>query len=141
QACRLYLAQKTATGVGWLYALREPQISIAIEAIHRRPAHPWTLDELARLAVMSRSTFARRFRERVGDTPIAYLARWRMLLATRRLIDSRDTLSEIALSLGYDSENAFNTAFKRIMGCSPRRYSQVEPALTGTCSATIRMRL
>lgn len=123
QAFRFYLAQRTAIGTGWLFALKEPQISIAIEAMHQRPAHRWTLDELARLAGLSRSVFARRFRERVGDTPIAYLTRWRMLLATERLTSTRDTLSQIAASLGYESENAFNTAFKRTMGSSPRRYA------------------
>lgn len=125
QAFRFYLAQKTAAGIGWLHGLKDPQVSVAIEAMHRRPSHQWTLDELARLVGLSRSSFARRFRERVGDTPIAYLARWRMLLATKQLTQSQQTLAQIALSLGYESENAFNTAFKRIMGCAPRRYSKL----------------
>ena len=125
QAFRFYLAEKTVAGIGWLHGLKDPQVNVAIEAMHRHPSHKWTLDELARLVGLSRSSFARRFRERVGDTPIAYLARWRMLLATKQLTQSRQTLAQIALSLGYESENAFNTAFKRIMGCAPRRYSKL----------------
>jgi len=78
------------------------------------------------LAGMSRSVFAQRFREAVGETPIAYLTRWRMLLAAEQLARGRDSLAETAASLGYESENAFNTAFKRIMGCSPRRYVRLQ---------------
>ena len=73
---------------------------------------------------MSRSTFAERFRERIGETPIAYLTRWRMILAGEKLINGRDTLARIAMSLGYESEHAFNTAFKRVMGRSPRQYAR-----------------
>ncbi|XXU97581.1 helix-turn-helix transcriptional regulator [Sorangium sp. So ce1153] len=90
----------------------------------RDPAFPWTLQALAARAGMSRSIFAERFRERVGETPIAYLTRWRMMLAGEKLIRGRDTLARIAGSLGYDSEHAFNTAFKRVMGVSPRRYAR-----------------
>jgi AraC-like DNA-binding protein len=73
---------------------------------------------------MSRSTFADRFRARVGETPIAYLTRWRMMLAAGKLVHGGDTLARIAGSLGYESEHAFNTAFKRVMGISPRRYAR-----------------
>ena len=73
---------------------------------------------------MSRSTFAERFRQRAGETPIAYLTRWRMMLAGEKLSQGRDTLAQIAASLGYESEHAFNTAFKRVMGISPGRYAR-----------------
>lgn len=73
---------------------------------------------------MSRSVFAQRFRQKVGETPIAYLTRWRMMLASERLAIDRAELSQTAQSLGYNSENAFNTAFKRVMGTSPRRYAR-----------------
>ena len=72
---------------------------------------------------MSRSTFAERFRARAGETSIAYLARWRMMLAAERLQHGDDTIARIAGSLGYESEHAFNTAFKRIMGMPLRRYA------------------
>jgi AraC-like DNA-binding protein len=82
------------------------------------------LQALADLAGMSRSTFALRFKETVGKSPMEYLTRWRMLLAGDRLTNSRDSISTIALSLGYESESAFSTAFKRIMGGSPRQYGR-----------------
>jgi AraC-like DNA-binding protein len=122
QALRLYLSTRRPEGVGWFFALADTHLSLALGAIHGEPGRHWTLDGLARSAGMSRSVFAQRFRETVGETPIAYLARWRMFLAADRLSQGRDSLAETATSLGYESESAFNTAFKRIMGCSPRRY-------------------
>ncbi len=71
---------------------------------------------------MSRSTFAQKFKEMAGETPMEYLARWRMLLAGDKLENSGESVSAIALSLGYESESAFSTAFKRVMGCTPRQY-------------------
>jgi AraC-like DNA-binding protein len=122
QALRLYLAEGLRGGVGWLFALADKQMSAAISAMHDDPAHRWTLQELAGRAYMSRSTFALKFKARVGATPMAYLTRLRMLLAGDRLANSGDPVSVIALSLGYESESAFSTAFKRVMGYSPRQY-------------------
>jgi AraC-like DNA-binding protein len=82
------------------------------------------LQELAERVGMSRSTFALKFKETVGASPMEYLTRWRMLLAGDRLANTSDPISVIALSLGYESESAFSTAFKRVMGCSPRQYSR-----------------
>lgn len=124
QALRLYVSERSHDDIGWLAALTDPQMSIAIAAIHNDPAFPWTLQELARRAGMSRSAFAQRFRDKVGETPIGYLTRWRMMLAGERLIHGRDTIARVAVSLGYASEHAFNTAFRRTMGCSPRRYAR-----------------
>ena len=73
---------------------------------------------------MSRSTFALRFKQTVGASPMEYLTRWRMLLAGDKLVNSGDPISIIALSLGYESDSAFSTAFKRVMGSSPRQYSR-----------------
>ena len=92
--------------------------------MHADPSHRWTLQELAQHAGMSRSVFAQRFRETVGETPLEYLTRWRMLVAGDRLINSRDALAETAFSVGYESESAFSTAFKRVMGVSPRQYGR-----------------
>jgi AraC-like DNA-binding protein len=124
QALRLHLAEGLTGGVGWLFALADKQMSAAIDSIHDDPAHHWTLQELAQRAGMSRSTFALKFKETVGKSPMEYLTRWRMLLAGDRLANSSDPISVIALSLGYESESAFSTAFKRVMGCSPRQYSR-----------------
>jgi AraC-like DNA-binding protein len=87
---------------------------------------------LAERAGMSRSTFALKFRETAGETPMAYLTRWRMLLAGDRLESSGNPISVIALSLGYESESAFSTAFKRVMGSAPRQYGRDRtPSLRG----------
>jgi len=124
QALRLHMAEGLKGGVGWLFALADRQMGAAIGAIHEDPAHRWTLQELAAHAGMSRSSFAQRFRETVGTPAMDYLTRWRMLLASDRLETSADPISVIAPSLGYESESAFSTAFKRIMGCSPRQYGR-----------------
>jgi AraC-like DNA-binding protein len=123
QALRLHIAEGTRGGVGWLFALADKQMSAAINGMHDDPAHRWTIQSLAERAGMSRSTFALKFKETVGASPMEYLTRWRMLLAGGRLENSSDPISVIALSLGYESESAFSTAFKRVMGCSPRQYS------------------
>ncbi len=124
QALRLHLADGARGGVGWLFALADPQMSAAITCMHGDPARHWTLQELAGRVGMSRSIFALKFKETVGKTPMEYLTRWRMLLAGDRLNDSNDSISVIASSLGYESESAFGKAFKRVMGCSPRQYSR-----------------
>ncbi len=97
-------------------------MNAAITAMHNDPVHRWTLQTLAQFAGMSRSIFALKFKETVGLSPMEYLTRWRMLLAGDRLKSSDDPISAIAVSLGYESESAFRKAFKRVLGCSPRRY-------------------
>jgi AraC-like DNA-binding protein len=121
QALRLVLAEEGG-GVGWLYALADPQIGGAIGALHAEPAQRWTLERLAQHVGMSRSTLALKFKQTVGSSPMEYLTRWRMLLAGDRLVHSNQPVSTIAQSLGYESDSAFSTAFKRVMGCSPRQY-------------------
>lgn len=122
QALRLHMAEGSRAGVGWLFALADKQMRAAIYAMHENPARRWTLQTLAEVSAMSRSTFALRFKETVGESAMEYLTRWRMLLAGDRLTNSRDSVFTIAPSVGYESESAFSTAFKRVMGCSPRQY-------------------
>jgi AraC-like DNA-binding protein len=124
QALRLHLAEGLSGGVGWLFALADKQMSVAMSAMHDDPAHRWTIQELAERAGMSRSIFALKFKKTVGEPPMEYLTRWRMLLAADRLVNSSEPISVISLSLGYESESAFSTAFKRVMGCSPRQYGR-----------------
>jgi AraC-like DNA-binding protein len=100
------------------------QMAAAITAMHDDPAHRWTLAALAERAGMSRTVFTLKFKQTVGTSPMEYLTRWRMLLAGDRLANSTDPISVIAPSLGYESESAFSTAFKRVMGCSPRQHSR-----------------
>ncbi len=124
QALRIHLAEGMEGGVGWLFALADKQMGAAIGAIHADPAHRWTLQGLAGRAGMSRSSFAERFKAMVGSAPMEYLTRWRMLLAGDRLANTGEPVSVIARSLGYESESAFSTAFKRVMGRSPRQYGR-----------------
>jgi AraC-like DNA-binding protein len=134
QALRLHLTDGSNAGPGWLSALSDKHISIAIVSIHNDPGHRWTLHLLAERVGMSRSVFALRFRQTVGATPMEYLTRWRMLLAANRLKNSSDCLSAIAESLGYESESAFGKAFRRVMGCSPRQYTRS----TTPCSIAVK---
>ncbi|HEX3917882.1 MAG TPA: AraC family transcriptional regulator [Caulobacteraceae bacterium] len=127
QALRAHLAERPKGGVGWLFALADRQMGAAISAMHADPAQRWTLQALAERAGMSRSSFAARFKETVGASPMDYLTRWRMLLAAERLAVASEPVSAIALSLGYESESAFSTAFKRVMGASPRRHARSQP--------------
>jgi AraC-like DNA-binding protein len=135
QALRLHLADASSAGTGWLSALADKHMSIAIASMHNDPGYPWTLHSLAERVGMSRSVFALRFRETVRATPMEYLTRWRMVLAADRLKDSSDGLSSIAKSLGYESESAFGKAFRRVMGCSPRQYPRRSSAL---CAMPLR---
>jgi AraC-like DNA-binding protein len=129
QVLRLHLQAQQTAGLGWFQALADRQLSRVVGAMHGDPAHRWTLQELARTAGMSRSTFAERFKRLVGSSPMDYLTRWRMLVAGDRLRHSADSISSIALGIGYQSESAFSTAFKRAMACSPRQFRrQVAPA-------------
>ncbi|MFV3128875.1 AraC family transcriptional regulator [Niveispirillum sp. KHB5.9] len=125
QALRLHLAMGPGQGTGWLFALSNQQVGAAIGALHADPARAWTLQDLARHAGMSRSSFAERFKTLVGAAPMEYLTRWRMLLAGDRLLTGREPVSAIALSVGYQSESAFSTAFKRVLGCPPRDYARM----------------
>jgi AraC-like DNA-binding protein len=129
QALRAHLTEGSRGGVGWLFALADKQMGEAIGAMHSDPSHRWTLQELAERVGMSRSTFALRFKETVGASPMDYLTRWRMLRAGDRLANTGDQVGAIALSLGYESESAFSTAFKRVMGCSPRQFGRARARL------------
>jgi AraC-like DNA-binding protein len=128
QALRLQLSDGRHDGVGWLFALADKRMRAAISAMHESPDRRWTLQTMAEQAAMSRTTFALKFKEMVGLSPMDYLTRWRMMLAADKLTSSRDSISEIGLALGYESEKSFSTAFKRVMNCSPRKYGRRQSA-------------
>ncbi|MDX3388132.1 AraC family transcriptional regulator [Streptomyces niveiscabiei] len=115
-------AGQSALPSGWLRLLVDERLRPALDLLHGHPGYPWGLAELARAAAMSRTTFAERFREAAGVPPLTYLGRWRMLLAQRALQDGDVRVAALAEELGYGSESAFSTAFKRVVGESPLRY-------------------
>lgn len=124
QVLRIYLAQEGNSTPSWLLALSDPRVGSVIQAIHADPARRWTVDDLAEVAGVSRSTLALRFKQKAGSGPLEYVLRWRMQLATRALRSNHVTISSIAQKLGYDSDSAFSNAFKRIVKCSPREYRE-----------------
>lgn len=117
-------AQGTDLPPGWLGVLRDEQLRPALDLMHDHPEQPWGLRDLAEATAMSRTSFAERFREAAGVPPLTYLNRWRMLLAQRALRDGDIQISALAADLGYASDGAFSTAFKRLVGESPLRYRQ-----------------
>ncbi|MFD5748185.1 AraC family transcriptional regulator [Streptomyces sp. NPDC127033] len=115
-------AEQADQPTGWLGALNDDGIGAALRAMHTDAAHPWTLKELAGISHMSRSAFASSFKGRVGTTPLDYLIQWRMSLARDALSHDTRTISELAFMIGYKSESAFSTAFRRVVDSSPKQF-------------------
>lgn len=122
QGIRVELTRPVGSG-SWRAALADPRIGRAVDALYGAPERRWTVAELARVAGMSRAAFAPRFREVVGESPIAHLTRWRMELARDALCERPDlSVAQIGQSIGYGSEFAFSAAFRRTVGTAPGRY-------------------
>lgn len=121
EAVRSYVDQAELPP-GWLRVLTDERLGPALSLMHADPGGPWGLDALAKAAAMSRTSFAERFRAVAGVPPLTYLHRWRMLLAQKELRDGDARVGALASRLGYGSESAFSTAFKREVGESPLRY-------------------
>ena len=119
EVIRRYLEALSPDRTGWLAGLRDPIVGHALALLHARPTHSWTLERLASDAGVSRSTLADRFTHVVGQPPMRYLARWRMQIASRLLVDGTAKVSAVAFDVGYQSEAAFSRAFKEIVGVSP----------------------
>lgn len=122
ETLRRYVRQQPDVRSGWLSAVCDPQLSRALDLLHRRPAFAWTAAALAREAGLSRTLLSMRFRQILKESPMAYLARWRLQLAARALVTSSEPVAQIAAAVGYESEAAFNRAFKRLHGVPPARY-------------------
>lgn len=122
QLVRTHIASSPAATRGWLKALSDPQIGVALSLIHDQPATQFSVAGLAHAAGMSRSAFASQFARLVGEPPLHYVARWRMLKASQLLKENKRTLAEVAVAVGYDSEAAFSKAFKRWSGQAPGYY-------------------
>ena len=119
QAIRTWLDKGTQADIGWLAALRDPQIGRTLAAMHRNPEADWTIERLADVASMSRSGYSARFTDLMGEPAMRYLTRWRMQMARLQLKNSADSMIAIAENLGYQSEAAFSRAFKRVFGVAP----------------------
>ena len=130
QAIRSWLQNDSEAKTGWLGALKDPQIGKAVALIHRHPTRPWTLESLAEAVGMSRSAFAARFHSLVGETPMHYVRHWRFGVAENWLREDTMSVAEIAEKLDYQSEAAFNRAFKKFTGKTPgaiRREARQKP--------------
>lgn len=123
QFVRVWLARHPESHTGsWLAALRDPVVRDALEHVHARPEHPWTTQSLATATAVSRTTLSRRFRSALGQTPGAYLTRWRMDLASVRLRDTDEPVESVSGAVGYASAHAFSRAFRRARGVPPGEY-------------------
>jgi AraC-like DNA-binding protein len=122
EVIRLHMDQLASDNAGWLAGLRDPLVGRALTLLHARPAHAWTLEELASEAAASRSALADRFTQIVGYPPIQYLTQWRMQIAAKRLADPGVKVAAVAHEVGYESEAAFSRAFKKVVGRSPSQW-------------------
>src|SRR5690348_15765539 len=122
ETLRVYIAHLPPEQTGWLVGARDPEVGKTLALMHRNPAHPWTIPSLAREAGVSRSVLAERFRHYLGEPPMAYLTRWRLQLGAQMLASTSYSVAQIASEVGYESEPAFNRAFKREFNLPPARF-------------------
>jgi AraC-like DNA-binding protein len=128
EVLRLYMNEQAEGRTGWLAGVNDHIVGAALRAMHSQPAHPWTLEALARDANTSRSVLAERFQQLVGSSPMQYLAQWRMLLATQLLARSNAPLVRIAEEVGYQTDTAFSRAFRREFGEPPATWRRNQSA-------------
>jgi AraC-like DNA-binding protein len=122
ETLRRYITELPSGQTGWLAGARDPEIGKALALLHRHPAQSWTIADLAREVGLSRSVLAERFRHYLDEPPMSYLTRWRLQLGAQMLKSSSRCVAEIASEVGYESEAAFNRAFKRECGVPPARF-------------------
>lgn len=122
EALRRYQRELPPGQTGWLAGARDPGVGRALTLMHHRHAHPWTVAELAHEVGLSRTVLSERFRQFLGEPPMAYLTRWRLKLGAKALVSRNLSVAQVASEVGYESEAAFNRAFKREYGIPPARY-------------------
>ena len=133
ETLRRYVKELPEDQTGWLAGTRDEAVGKSLTLLHHRPAHPWTLAELARETGLSRTVLSERFRHFLGEPPMTYLTRWRLNLGARGLVSTSRSVAQIAIETGYESEAAFNRAFKRQYGlplpdiAKQRQSSAVKP--------------
>jgi len=131
EAVRHYMDALPPGKTGWLAALRDRYVGRTLSLLHERPAHPWTVDGLARKVGLSRSALGQRFNALIGMPPMQYLTRWRTALAATQLRESDVSILRVATEVGYESEAAFNRAFKREFGLPPAAWRKRRRAAAG----------
>ena len=124
-AIRAYASSAAAPHAGWLAAICDNHLSRAIQAMYSGISKNWSVESLAREARMSRSAFASRFKRVLGQSPLAYLTRWRLHKAGAMIRSSNTSLVEVAAAVGYESEGSLSRAFKRELGVSPNGYRRM----------------
>ncbi len=122
ETLRRYITELPSNQIGWLAGARDPTIGQALALLHKEPANAWTVSSLARSIGLSRTRFADRFRHFLGESPIAYLAHWRLKLGAELLQSTEKSVAEVAGAVGYGSEASFNRAFKREFDCAPAQF-------------------
>lgn len=124
ECLRVYIESLPEATENWLKAMKDPFLTKALVAMHEMPNENWTINKLAEVAGMSRSSFAQRFKEVVGIPPLTYLMDYRLRLAARYLRLQQNSISRISGLVGYASDSTFSQAFKRVYGISPKAYRQ-----------------
>jgi transcriptional regulator GlxA family with amidase domain len=122
ETMRRFMAELPPHQTGWLAGARDPAVGAALASLHRAPEHPWTIANLAQQVGVSRSALAEKFRHYLGEPPMTYLSRWRLQLGARMLTSTSYSVARIAGEVGYESESAFNRAFKREYEAPPARF-------------------
>ncbi len=139
ETLRRYMAELPPEQTGWLAGARDPGVGAALAHMHRAPENPWTVANLAQEVGLSRSVLAERFRHYLGEPPMTYLARWRLQLGARLLRTTSYSVARISAEVGYESEQAFNRAFKREFGAPPARFRMRARSPQGAVQAGRRM--
>jgi AraC-like DNA-binding protein len=141
QVLRAHIASGPQRNKGWLRAVFDPQMGAALSAVHDNVSRPWTVESLAAAATMSRSAFAVRFKELLGQTPLEYVTEWRMQKAMQLLQQRDKKLIDVARSVGYESDAAFSKAFKRVVGANPGEYLKLSARTSKHQESSSRTRI
>jgi AraC-like DNA-binding protein len=136
ETLRRYINSLPAEETGWLAGVRDPVTGKALALMHKEPAHPWTLVDLARRVGVSRTRLTDRFRHHLHGSPMGYLTTWRLKLGAEILQSTEDGIAQVAATVGYGSEAAFNRAFRREYDCPPAQFRRTRKAeLLGASAA------